>query len=420
MVSRLRVGTTDADIIADEHASLVHKSFGHSTGTIQSTEIKITASDAYTQDYLGYERTVAIGSGCVVVGALYEDINGTNSGAAYIFDLDGNEIAKIDASDGASNDQFGRSVAAGSGRILVGAPYNDDDGSASGEVYFYNQDGQQVLSRRASDAAAGDIFGYSVAIGCNRAVVGAPGNDDNGSNSGSAYIFDLDGNEITKITASDAALDDQFGFICAIGNGRIVVGAPYNDDGSTNAGSAYIFDLEGNQIAKITAPDATTSNASLGVQFGRDVAVGSGRIVVGAPFENTSSSILAGSAYIFDLEGNQIAKITASDGIAYDYFGYAVGVGSGKIVVGAYNDDDNGSNSGSAYIFDLDGTQIAKIDASDGASNDNYGRAVAIGSGRVVASAWRADVGFAADAGAAYIYKLPQNYDIHFERTLGY
>jgi len=421
MVSKLRVGTTDADIIADEYASLVHKSFGNSTATIQSTEIKISASDAAAADYLGYERSAAIGSGRIVVGAVYEDANGSASGSAYIFDLEGNQIAKIDASDGASSDQFGRSVAAGSGRILVGAPYNDDDGSASGEVYFYNQDGQQVLSRTASDAAAGDIFGWSVAIGCNRAVVGAPGNDDNGSNSGSAYIFDLDGNQITKITASDAALGDEFGYICAIGNGRIVVGAPYNDDNSTSQGSAYIFDLEGNQIAKLNASsNAQSFNTSLGVQFGKDVAVGSGRIVVGAPFEDTSNGVLAGAAYIFDLEGNLITKFIPSDGAAYDYFGYSVGVGSGKIVVSSHTDDDNGSASGSAYIFDLDGTQIAKIDASDGAANDNYGRSIAIGSGRVVSGAWRNDVAGVTDTGAAYIYKLPQNYDIHFERTLGY
>lgn len=414
MVSRLRVGTTDADIIADEYASLVHKSFGHSTATIQSTEIKITASDASAADYFGYERTVAIGSGRVVVASIYDDDRGSASGSAYIFDLEGNQLAKITASDGGGSDQFGRAVAAGSGRILVGAPYNDDDGSSSGEAYFYNQNGQQVLSRTASDAAAGDQFGYSVAIGCNRAVVGAPRNDDAGADSGSAYIFDLDGNEITKITASDAAAGDQFGFICAIGNGRIVVGAPFNDDNGTSSGSVYIFDLEGNQIAKITASDAQS-----GDNFGRDLSVGSGRIVVGAPFEDARGAN-AGAAYIFDLEGNEITKFTASDAAAYDYFGYAVAVGSGKIIVGSVYDDDDGSASGSAYIFDLDGTQIEKITASDAAANDDYGRAVAIGSGIVVTSSWRNDVAGVTDAGAAYIYKLPQNYDIHFERTLGY
>jgi len=413
MVSRLRVGTTDADIIADEYASLTHKSFGHSTATIQSTEIKFKPSDGAAFDYFGYERSAAIGSGRIVVGSIYDDDNGSASGSAYIFDLEGNQIAKITASDAAGGDQFGRSVAAGSGRILVGAPYNDDNGSSSGEVYFYNQDGDQVLARRASDAAASDIFGYSVAIGCNRAVVGAPGNDDVASSTGSAYIFDLDGNEITKLTASDPILGDEFGYHCAIGNGRIVVGAPFSDGAGTSSGSAYIFDLEGNQIAKITASDTQAGDL-----FGFHVSVGSGRIVVGAPQEDFKGSN-AGAAYIFDLNGNEITKITASDGAVSDAFGHAVSVGNGKIVVGAQFDDDDGGSSGSIYIFDLDGTQIAKITASDAAAGDQFGRAVAIGSGRVITTAWLDDDN-GDSSGSGYIYKLPQNYDIHFERTLGY
>src|SRR6056300_1252202 len=77
-------------------------------------------------------------------------------------------------------------------------------------------------------------------------------------------------------------------------------------------------------------------------------------------------------------------KIKASDGATFDFFGGSVAVGSGRICVGAYGDDDNGSYTGSAYVFDLDGTQLAKITASDGATNDFFGDNVAVGSGRIV------------------------------------
>ncbi len=414
MVSRLRVGTTDADIIADEYASLVHKSFGHSTATIQSTEIKITASDGASSDRFGFEPGPAVGCGRIVVGAHLDDDDGGASGSAYIFDLDGIQLAKITASDLTNADRFGYAVAVGCGIIVVSAPYDDDDGSSSGSAYIFDLDGTQLAKITASDAAGGDRFGWGVAVGCGRIVVGAPYDDDAGTSSGSAYIFDLEGTQLAKITASDAAGSDYFGLSVAVGSGRIVVGAPYDDDAGTTSGSAYIFDLDGNEITKITASDAAG-----GDYFGWGVDVGSGKIVVGALGDDDNGSG-SGSAYIFDLDGTQLAKITASDGAYGDSFGRNIAVGNGKIVVGAYLNDDAGSSSGSAYIFDLDGTQLAKITASDAAANDRFGQSVNIGCGRIVVAAHLDDYGAVTDAGAAYIYKLPQNYDIHFERTLGY
>ena len=313
--------------------------------TVPSNETKITASDAAASDEFGY--AVAVGSGRVVVGARYDDDAGNASGSAYIFDLEGNQIAKITASDAADGDQFGTSVAAGSGKIVVGAYGNDDAGGASGSAYIYDLSGTQLAKITASDAAAGDVFGFAVAVGSGRIVVGARGDDDNGSASGSAYIFDLNGNEITKITASDIAAGDDFGWSVAVGCGRIVVGAKWDDDGGSNSGSAYIFDLEGIQLAKITASDAPAANDL----YGNSVAVGNGRIVVGVPFDDDVPSS-SGSAYIYDLSGTQLAKITTSDAADGDTFGFGVAVGCGRVVVGAHLSDDTGSSSGSAYIFD--------------------------------------------------------------------
>ena len=202
----------------------------------------------------------------------------------------------------------------------------------------------------------------------------------------------------TKITASDGAANDELGRSVAVGFGRIVVGSIGDDDNGSKSGSAYIFDLDGTQLAKITASDAAGLD-----RFGISVAVGSGRIVVGAPWDDDSGNF-SGSAYIFDLDGTQLAKITASDGAANDEFGYSVAVGSGRIVVGANRDEDNGYASGSAYIFDLDGTQLAKITASDSASSDNFGRSVAVGLGRIVVGA----VGDDRYQGSAYIHETPK------------
>ena len=325
--------------------------------------------------------------------------------------ISGTEV-KITADDGAANDKFGNSVAVGSGRIVVGA-YLDDIGSNTdeGSAYIFDLDGNQLEKIEASDGAASDQFGYSVAIGSGRIVVGAYG-DNIGSNTdeGSAYIFDLDGTQITKITASDGNTPDRFGGSVAVGSGRIVVGAPNQSFG---AGAAYIFDLDGNQLEKITASDGASND-----YFGSTVAVGCGRVVVGADSDDVGSNTNQGSAYIFDLDGNELKKITASDGNAGSSFGYSVAVGSGRIVVGARGDDSTHVNQGAVYIFDLDGNQLTKITASDAASTDNFGTSVAVGSGKIVVGAWQDDVGINSNQGSAYIYDLGEPYEATFEKLI--
>jgi hypothetical protein len=393
-----------ANTIINNNVSILHTTFETVSGNTQNTQVKVTASDGAAQDLFG--DSVAVGSGRIVVGASSDDAPSANTGSAYIFDLNGTQLAKITASDGDPQDEFGTSVSVGSGRIVVGAPLDDAPSAFSGSAYIFDLNGTELAKITASDGASNDRFGESVSVGSGRIVVGAFGDDDGASGSGSAYIFDLNGTQLAKITASDGAINDRFGTSVSVGSGRIVVGANEDDDLGSNAGSAYIFDLSGNQLAKIKASDGAASDF-----FGDSVAVGSGCIVVGAPFDSGS-----GSAYIFDLNGTQLAKITASDGASPDRFGTSVSVGSGRIVVGAHLDVTI-LQTGSAYIFDLDGTELAKITASDGAADDSFGFRVAVGSGRIVVGAYLDD-DHGTDSGSAYIYKLPETMDIHFETII--
>ena len=368
----------------------------------------ITASDGAANDNFG--RSVAVGSGRIVVGAWYDDVNSnTDQGSSYIYDLDGTNEIKITASDGAASDNFGHSVAVGSGRIVIGAYNDDDNGLTSGSAYIYNLDGTGEVKITASDGAAGDYFGWSVAVGSGRIVVGAWGDG-----SGSAYIYDLDGNNEVKITASDGAAGDNFGYSVAVGSGKIVVGATGDDDNGTGSGSAYIYDLDGTNEVKITVSDGATFDS-----FGSSVAVGSGRIVVGAYGDDVNSNNDQGTAYIFDLDGNQLSKITASDGAASDRFGWSVAVGSGRIVIAAHFDDDNGVSSGSAYIYDLDGNHLSKITASDGALSDYFGWSVAVGSGRIVVGA-SGDDDNGSSSGSTYIFDTPLVYTLYDAIELNY
>ena len=381
--------------------------------TIPSNEFKIKASDAADDDYFG--NSVAVGSGRIVVGAYADDDNGAGSGSAYIYNINAGigttENKKILASDGAGGDNFGWSVAVGSGRIVVGAYGDDYNGNLTGSAYIFDLNGNQLGIITASDGTAGDYFGWSVAVGSGKIVVGAFFDDDNGNASGSAYIYDLDGTNEVKIRASDGAASDFFGFSVAVGSGKIVVGSYGDDDNGSVSGSAYIYDLDGTNEVKITASDNFA-----GDQFGRSVAVGSGRIVVGAPFDNDNGSD-SGSAYIYNLDGTNEVKITASDGSADDKFGWPVAVGSGRIVVGCSGDVN--SNKGAAYIYDLDGNQLEIITASNGASGDNFGYSVAAGSGKIVVGARLDNIGFN-NQGSAYIYDTPQVYTLYDAIDLQY
>ena len=394
---------------------------------------KITASDGAGDDYFGY--SVGISSDTVVVGAYGDDDNGPNSGSAYVYARDQGgadvwgQVAKISASDGADSNYFGRAVSINGDTVVVGAFGDDDDGLNSGSAYVFDRDQGgadtwgQVARISASDGAHDDSFGYSVAISGGTVVVGAPGDSDNGSDSGSAYVFDrneggVDGwVEVAKITASDGADDDYFSYSVSISGDTVVVGAYRDDDNGSDSGSATISDRNEDgadawgQVTKKVAPDTLTAR---GDSFGYSVSISGDTVVVGA-FGDDDNGLNSGSAYVFDrYQGGadtwgQVAKIAASDGASHNYFGYSVSISGDTVVVGAYGDDDNGGFSGSAYVFQRNEGgvdtwgQVAKIVASDGVNGDFFGYSVSISGDTVVVGAYGDDDNNMA-SGSAYVF----------------
>ena len=220
---------------------------------------KLTADDGAAFDEFG--TSVGISGNTAIVGAWFDDDDGSGSGSAYLFDTTtGNQLFKLTAGDGAGGDSFGWSVASSGTTAIVGARLDDDDGASSGSAYLFDETtGAQLAKLTAADAAAGDNFGLSVGISGNTAIVGANLSDDDGTSSGSAYLFDVTtGAQIAKLTASDAASFDQFGNSVGISGTTTIVGAAGDDDGGTNSGSAYVF-----SAAPVPSPAALPAGLGL-------------------------------------------------------------------------------------------------------------------------------------------------------------
>ena len=318
---------------------------------------------------------------------VHESFSTTGIGTTYI---------KISKPVGDSGDYFGHAVSVGSQKIVVGAWDDFSDGSA----HIYDLDGTNEVKITASDGSGFDNFGYSVSVGCGKIVVGAYGDD---FDRGSVYIYDLDGTNEVKITASDRSSGDSFGYSVAVDNGRIVVGAPLDDVNAGNSGSIYIFDLYGNQLHKIVDPDGLSGN-----YFGISVAVGSGRIVAGATEQGRTNLLTGGKAHIFDLEGDNRIEIQGADIDAEDNFGITVSVASGKIIVGA-----NNKNPNAVYVFDLNGNQLNKISAPDSAE-DIFSQSCAISDGKIVIG----DHSQNTNNGAAFIFDYPEDSNTYWETIM--
>lgn len=203
----------------------------------------------------------------------------------------------------------------------------------------------QTRKLLASDAATNDVFGYSVAISGDTAVIGAYLEDTApNSDNGAVYVFVRTGTtwtEQAKLLASDAFTSDFFGISVAISGDTAVIGA-YSEDTAPNTdnGAAYVFVRSGTtwtQQAKLLASDAASFNA-----FGNSVAISGDTAVIGAPIKSTAPNSLNGAAYVFSRTGTtwtEVSKLTDSARADGDLFGRSVAISGDKIVVGADSSD---------------------------------------------------------------------------------
>ncbi|MGH7845487.1 MAG: hypothetical protein ACREQW_09995 [Candidatus Binatia bacterium] len=357
-------------------------------------------------------NAVAIAGEELVIGAPAED---GNKGAVHVYRYNSStmtwiEEQKLIALDAAANDLFGLSVAIGNDRIIVGAPFHNEQSGAVYVFRFYPETMSWLLEQKimASDGAQGDVFGSSIAIDGDRLVIGSPADDDKASRSGAVYVYRFN-SETTmwvqeqKLVASDGTEEDSLGWSVAIDGERIVAGAIQTNNCRCNpnrAGSAYLF----NRLSetwefktKLTPPDGIEGDL-----FGHSVSVSGDRIVVG--------TLSANYAYVFRRDNDTMLwteeqKLAPSDGTPGIEFGSAVAIAGDRIFVGA---PVSNTGRGAVYVLGFDPETRrwaqAQILTGTGASmRPRFGQSIAAAGERIVAGE--------PGSGAAYIYRFTPDSD---------
>jgi len=373
-------------------------------------ETKLVPDDGEEGNVFGY--SVSVSGDVAIVGSNDDDDNGPQSGSAYIYRFDGNEWnleTKLLPSDGSSNNYFGGSVSIDGNTAIVGANGHND---YLGAAYIYEFDGAEWNETKlvGFDSSPGDRFGCSVAIEGDVLIVGAIQDTvENIHEAGSAYIYRFsDGGWSLERKLTEGSLNENggFGWSVGISGDTVIVGSPYNDEFGSDSGAAYIYRFDGktwSEEQQLLRTDVADND-----YFGKGVRISGDLAIVGAHGDNEADSD-AGAAYIYRFDGTewiQEAKLLAKDGDVNDQFGLSVSIEGATAIAGAHGNDDDGTASGSAYIFSFDGNQWierTKLTASDPSEGAVFGYSVTIDGDFIMIGAYGDDDN-GHNSGSAYIY----------------
>jgi len=355
----------------------------------------VVASDGAANDQFG--TVVSLDGDTLAVGMQFDDVGTVvDQGSVRIFVRSGSTWtlqATLTAADGLSADAFGSSVSLSGDTLAVGVPL-DDVGTVSnqGSVRMFLRSGttwtaQQTLT--ASDGAVNDRFGSSVSLDGETVAVGVP-DDDVGTNSdeGSVRMYVWSGtNWIAQqtLTASDGAAGDFFGESVSLDGDTLAVGVPYDTIGfgPQDQGSVRVF--KGSGTTWTAQQTLTASDGAAYDNFGFSVSLDGDTLAVGVWLDDVGTNSDQGSVRMFLRSGSTWTAqqtLTASDGVGFDYFGEVVSLDGDTLAVGV-QDDDVGTtfDQGSVRIFLRSGsswTAQATLMASDGVTNDVFGSSVAL------------------------------------------
>ncbi|QJE97054.1 choice-of-anchor D domain-containing protein [Luteolibacter luteus] len=417
--SLLAVGAeaSDADAWNSGNAYIFDLASGTPTQPLHTLSNPVPQAQGY------FGTSVSISGNLLTVGAYRNDTPAANTGACYVFDLGGvtptvpSVVLSRPTAD--EDDYFGNAVSISGNRIVVGA-WRDDTGDLdSGISYVYDLSGEipanPVAALDSPHQGSADHFGSAVSISGDLVVVGSPDSDSGATRAGRVSVHDLASSKpsatLAFIENPTPAFNDAFGAAVAASAPWIVIGAPGDDAGAPNAGSVYSYNFS---AGPATSPAHVLPNPApeAGDGFGTAVAVSGSLVAVGSPLDDMGA-VDSGVVHVFDLSSENPAVpvfiIPNPTPAVDDRFGCSVGISGTRLIVGAMRDDVGATNSGTAYVFDLDGNlpTIPWLTLSNPspAAEDGFGNAVAVFFNRVVVAASADDTG-ATDAGSVYVYDL--------------
>ncbi len=280
------------------------------------------------------------------------------------------------------------------GSILdqAGNPYPNTNNS-SAVVTFVDASATQVGNDLApADSVLNDRYGAAIAIESETIMVGAPTDDNLANNAGVVFVYTRDNTssftESQILTAPTGAEFDRFGEAIAIDGDWAVIGAPYNDTGDADSGSAYIYHRNSTSGLWEFHTELFPTIQGNSFRFGNAVAINSGTIAIGAPlgYIIPDGVYRSGVVYLYEYDGCsdtwfQVQILEADDANHHDEFGSAVALVGSRLLVGAPLDDDSGSSTGSVYVYVFFGgtwTQFSKLSAPAAARFDYFGRSIAM------------------------------------------
>lgn len=378
------------------------------TSQYNTSHLAIVNTDIFTCGSVGYDTSL------YGLSSSYTKTGNTNDGFAYggigqticlhssrlyvieydqikIFREAGSSWANvgiITVSDQSTTNGRFYSIACGCGRIVAAQTTASGLGPGVGNgVYVFDLLGGNEIKLPKSNGG-GTRYGAAVNIGCGRIVVSDIDNNQ-------AYVHDLQGREIKRLTPHDTLPSNALYGIAAVGSGRIVVGAGHRSDTWTGTnGAVYVYDLHGTFLFKLNSPSGG------GEGFGREVSVGDGRIVVGAP-EYSGTYTNDGKVYVYDLNGNSLFNLDPPNADSTgQLFGVTTAVGCGKIMIGAIQ--YGSGNAGRATVYNLDGDLLRTFTGNSGdftgaslaISNRKSGTMYAIASPKITTPSATAYVGW--------------------------
>jgi hypothetical protein len=397
---------------------------------------KLVASDGFTNEQLGFPVAV---SGNTVVAGVEAATVGTNAkqGAVYVFTAPPgpggtlNQVAKLTASDGAPNNLLGSSVAIDGTAVVAGAPAakvgaNTNQGAA---YVFVEPAGGWAGGARNNDLGISvGVSGGTVVVGAYVATVGS----NAGQGAGYVFVQPPGGwaggqTQTAKLTASDGAANDELGSSVAITGNTAVFGVNQATVGTNSQqGAGYVFvqppsgwagtpTAPMHEAAKLTASDGAADD-----RLGESVGISGGTVVAGAYAAKVGTNPTEGAVYVFvaptggwAAPQTESAKLTASDGGGSDMLGNSVGISGNTVLAGSpFAKIGANFSQGAAYLFVQPAagwagpqTETEKLTAADGATGDKLGFSVAISGTTLVAGAPTAKVGGITNQGAAYVFE---------------